>query len=76
MVIINFYCAQYSATTHFRKTFKLNVHYAPKTPVIRPNLATNKLTCESQANPEPNYGWIMPDNSNLLDQNTIDMMVS
>lgn len=56
------------------KTFKLNVHYAPKTPVIRPNLATNKLTCESQANPEPNYGWIMPDNSNLLDQNTIDMM--
>ena len=59
----------------FRKTFKLNVHFAPKTPVLKPNLAQQKLTCESNANPEPSYGWVMPDGSNVLTERTIDLMV-
>lgn len=56
------------------KTFKLNVHFAPKTPVLKPNLAQQKLTCESNANPEPSYGWVMPDGSNVLTERTIDLM--
>ena len=59
----------------FSKTFKLNVHFAPKTPVLKPNLAQKKLTCESNANPQPSYGWVMPDGSNVLTERTIDMMV-